>query len=89
MIHNKFFLIRPESVNIFGVKAEELITGCMFLRFIVLILYLFRVGLILLHFKWVFSIIIKYSDNHIKCNILSLDNSMLFDTKNSGPLLFP
>jgi hypothetical protein len=37
-----YSLIRLESVNIFGgVKAEELRTGYIFLRFIVVILYLF------------------------------------------------
>jgi hypothetical protein len=47
-----YFLVRPESVNIFGVKTEELRTGYIFLRFIAVILYLFQVGLILSHFKW-------------------------------------
>lgn len=83
-----YFLIRPEIVNIFEVKAKELRTGYIFLHFIVVILC-FQVGLILSHFKWFFSIIIKYSDNYITGNILSFDNSMPFDTKNSGPSSFP
>jgi len=84
-----YFLIRLQRVNICGVMKEELRTGYIFLLFSVVILYRCQVGLILSHFKWFFSIIIKYSDYYIKSNVLSLDNAVLFDTKSSGPLSFP
>jgi hypothetical protein len=50
-IHQNYFSKRLESVNIFGVKEEELRIGYIFLRLIVIIDF-FRFGLILSHFKW-------------------------------------